>query len=136
MNPPPDPPILLFDGVCHFCAWSVRFVIAHDPRQVVRFASLQSETGHRLLSAYSLDPNQMDSVVLIEDGVAWRESDAGLRVCRHLRWPWRWFWPLRFIPRFLRDAAYRFLARHRYQWFGKLDTCMVPTPEMRSRFLE
>jgi predicted DCC family thiol-disulfide oxidoreductase YuxK len=136
MMPSPDPPVLLFDGVCHFCAWSVRFVTDRDPARVFRFASLQGETGHRLLKAQGLDPEALDSVVLIEDGVAWRESDAALRVCRHLRVPWCWLWPLRFIPRILRDAAYRFIARHRYRWFGKMDTCMVPGPEMRSRFLD
>jgi predicted DCC family thiol-disulfide oxidoreductase YuxK len=136
MNPPPDHPILLFDGVCHFCAWSVRFVMARDPAQVFRFAPLQSETGRRLLKEHGLDPGQTDSVVLIEDGAAWRESDAALRVCRRLHWPWRWLWPLHWMPRFLRNAAYRFVARHRYRWFGKSETCMMPTPAERARFLE
>jgi len=129
-------PILLFDGVCNFCAWSVRFIIDRDPGQLFRFASLQSETGRRLLSEQGLNPDVIDSVVLIEDGKAWRESDAALRVCRHLRLPWNWFWSFRFLPRFLRDAIYRFIARNRYRWFGKMEACMVPTPEMRARFLD
>ena len=135
MTPSADSPILLFDGVCNFCAASVRFVIQRDPAGAFRFASLQSETARELLREHNLDPDAMDSVVLIEGGHAWRESDAGLRVCRRLVWPWRWLWPLRFVPRVLRDAVYRFIARNRYRWFGKSDTCMVPTPEVRARFL-
>ncbi len=132
----PSPPILLFDGVCNFCAWSVRFIIDRDPGQIFRFASLQSDTGRRLLVEQGLNPDAIDSVVLIEDGKAWCESDAALRVCRHLRWPWNWFWPLRCLPRFLRDAIYRLIARNRYRWFGKMEACMVPTAEMRARFLD
>ncbi len=136
MNSPPNAPILLFDGVCNFCAWSVRFVDARDPAKVFRFASLQGEAGRRLLTEHGLDPEKMDSVVLIEGGVAWCESDAALRVCRRLRWPWRWFWIFRLVPKSLRDTAYRFIARHRYGWFGKSDTCMIPTPDLRARFLD
>jgi predicted DCC family thiol-disulfide oxidoreductase YuxK len=132
----PAAPILLFDGVCNFCAWSVRFVIDRDPQQVFRFASLQSDSGRRLLSEHGLDADAIDSVILIEDGRAWRESDAALRVCRHLRAPWSWLWLLRVLPRFLRDAIYRFIARNRYRWFGKMESCMIPTPEIRARFLE
>lgn len=133
---PADPPILLFDGVCNFCAGSVRFTIQRDPAGIFHFASLQSETARQLLKDHHLNPDAIDSVVLIEGGRAWRESDAALRVCRQLTWPWRWLWPLRFVPRFLRDAAYRLIARNRYRWFGKTDTCLVPTPDMRARFLD
>lgn len=134
--PAEDAPLLLFDGVCHFCAWSVRFIIDRDPARRFRFASLQSAPARRLLAEHGLNPDVIDSVVLIEDGRAWRESDAALRVCRYLRAPWNWFWIFRFFPKRVRDAVYRFIVRHRYRWFGKSETCMVPTPEIRARFLE
>lgn len=131
-----DGPVILFDGVCNFCAWSVRFVIARDPRGACRFASLQSETGRRLLREHSLDEQAMDSFVLVVGAKAWRESDAALRVCQHLRAPWRWLGMFLIAPQCLRDPVYRFIARNRYRWFGKSDTCLVPSPEVRGRFLD
>jgi predicted DCC family thiol-disulfide oxidoreductase YuxK len=128
-------PIILFDGVCNFCAWSVRFVIARDPRGAISFASLQSEAGKALLRQHGLDENQSDSFVFIEDGRAFTESTAALRVCKHLRWPWRWLRVCLILPRFVRDPFYRIIARNRYRWFGKSDSCLVPSPEIRARFL-
>ena len=141
MNAEPAPlgndaaPIILFDGVCNFCAWSVRFVIERDPRGVIRFASLQSEAGRSLLRQHGLDENQSDSFVFIEDGRAFTESTAALRVCKHLSWPWRWLRVCLMLPKFLRDPFYRVIARNRYRWFGKSDSCLVPSPEIRARFL-
>lgn len=129
-------PVILFDGVCNFCAWSVRFVIARDPLGVCRFASLQSETGRRLLREHGLDEVDMNSFVLIEGSKAWRESDASLRLCQHLCAPWCWLSILLIVPPCLRDPAYRLIARNRYRWFGKSDTCLVPSPEVRARFLD
>lgn len=129
-------PIILFDGVCNFCAWSVRFVIERDPRGVIRFASLQSEAGKSLLRQHGLDENQSDSFVFIEGSRAFTESTAALRVCKHLRWPWRWLRVGLILPKFLRDPFYRIIARNRYRWFGKSDSCLVPSPEIRARFLD
>ena len=131
-----DGPVILFDGVCNFCARSVRFVIARDPRGVFRFASLQSEAGRRLLSDHGLDERAMDSFVLVEGDQAWTQSAAALRVCRHLRAPWRFLSALSILPGLLRDPLYRLIARNRYRWFGKSDTCLVPSPDFRSRFLD
>lgn len=131
-----DGPVILFDGVCNFCAWSVQFVITRDQRGACRFASLQSETGRRLLREHGLDAEAMDSFVLVEGAKAWRESDAALRVCRYLCFPWRVLVVFVIVPSFLRDPFYRLIARNRYRWFGKSDTCLVPTPEMRARFLD
>jgi predicted DCC family thiol-disulfide oxidoreductase YuxK len=136
MNPQADGPVILFDGVCNFCAWSVRFVIARDPRAVFRFAALQSETGRRLLREHGLGEQAMDSFVLVEGPESWTESDAALRVCRRLRAPWRLLAAFLVLPRVLRDPLYRLIARNRYRWFGKADTCLVPSAELRSRFLE
>lgn len=131
-----EEPVILFDGVCNVCAWSVRFVIERDPGAVFRFAPLQSEAGGRLLRRCGLPEDALDSLVLVTEGKAWRESDAALRICAGLRPPWRWLRILLLVPRPLRDCAYRFLARNRYRWFGRTEACLIPTPELQSRFLE
>lgn len=130
-----QPPIILFDGVCNLCAWSVRFIIERDPRAVFRFATLQSETGQQLLAQQGLDRSCMDSFVLIEDGRSHTESSAALRVARHLSGAWPLCFVFIILPRFVRDPLYRFIARHRYRWFGKNESCLVPTPEIKNRFL-
>ncbi len=131
-----EPPIILFDGVCHLCAWSVQFIIKRDPHSIFRFTSLQSDTGREITRQHGLDETALNSFILVENGHVWRESDAALRVCQHLPWPWHWLPVFLLIPRVLRDPVYRFIARNRYRWFGKSDTCMMPSPEMRGRFLE
>lgn len=133
---PAAPPIILFDGVCHLCAWSVQFIIKRDPQSIFRFTALQSESGKRIMRQHGLDETALNSFILVEDGHAWSESNAALRVCKHLPWPWRWLPLFLLIPCVLRDPVYRFIARNRYRWFGKSEACMMPTPEMRARFLE
>lgn len=130
-----SPPLILFDGVCNLCAWAVRFIIERDPAGVFRFAPLQSDLGQRLLTEHGLDPTSLDSFVLIEDGTAHKESSAALRVARRLSGAWPLFYAAIILPRFLRDPLYRFIARNRYRWFGKQDSCLMPTPELRVRFL-
>lgn len=129
-------PIILFDGVCNLCSGSVQFIIQRDPQARFRFASLQSDTGRRLQTELGIDPEALDSILLIEDGRWSRESDAALRIARGLRGPWKLLTVFRIVPRFLRDRVYRFIARHRYRWFGKSESCWLPTPELRSRFLD
>ena len=131
------PPILLFDGVCTLCNGAVQFVIDRDPRGHVVFASLQSDTGRALLSQHGIvAKDEPDSMVLIEDGRAYERSSAVLHVARYLTWPWKALSAFLVLPRFVRDLAYRFIASHRYAWFGKEETCRVPTPELRKRFLD
>jgi predicted DCC family thiol-disulfide oxidoreductase YuxK len=128
-------PILLFDGVCNLCHGSVRFLLEHDRAARFRFAPLQSELGRALLAQFALDVDALDTVVLIDaDGVHTR-SDAALRSARLLGAPWSWSWLLAAIPRPLRDAAYAFVVRRRYRWFGRKDACPLPRPEWRDRFL-
>ena len=132
----PDlPPLILFDGVCNLCAWAVRFIIERDPKGVFRFASLQSDLGKELLTKHGLATDSMDSFVLIEGGTAFTESTAALRVAQRLSGAWPLCSAALIFPRCLRDPAYRFIARNRYRWFGKQDSCMMPTPELRARFL-
>ena len=129
-------PVVLFDGVCNLCNGSVRFVIERDPHKHFQFAPLQSETATTLIGG-TADPLAMpDSIVLVDDGRLYVRSTAALRIARRLRFPWPLLWVFMAVPRPLRDWVYDVIARHRYGWFGKRDTCMVPTKEIRDRFLE
>ena len=129
-------PVILFDGVCNLCAWSVQFIIRRDPCGQFRFAALQSPVGQRLLAERGADARGLDSVVLIEGARWYARSDAALRIARRLSGAWPLLALLRVLPRPLRDWAYDFVARNRYRWFGRQDACMLPTPTLRARFLE
>lgn len=123
--------IILFDGICHFCNGAVQFIIKRDRRAYFQFASLQSSVAKSLLSNHPAK----DSIVLIEDGQYYTESTAVLHIARNLDGLWKLVSIFFVLPKALRDPLYRFLARHRYQWFGQRQTCMVPTPEVKERFL-
>lgn len=132
----PIQPILLFDGVCNFCEASVNFVIRHDKKGVIRLASLQSKEGLMLAQDFRIDTTQLNSMVFIEEGRPYFRSTAALRVCRYFSGGWQFASLLLFVPVFLRDAVYKLIARNRYRWFGKKETCLIPTPEIRSRFIQ
>jgi predicted DCC family thiol-disulfide oxidoreductase YuxK len=129
-------PVILFDGVCNFCNGAINFVLKQDRKSVFRFAPLQSEAGRRLLQQYNLPTEEFESFVLIDQGKVYKKSNAALRVMNKLPWYWKESQIFRVIPTIFRDAIYDFIARNRYKWFGKKDQCMVPTAEMRSRFLD
>jgi len=134
-----QPIIILFDGVCNFCSAFVRFVIARDPHATCRFAALQSEAARAACArvGYELPASATPStIVVIQDGRALERSDAVLAIAQRVRFPWSVLGVFRVLPRGLRDALYRFVARNRYRWFGRTDACMVPTPELRERFLD
>jgi predicted DCC family thiol-disulfide oxidoreductase YuxK len=128
-------PVILFDGVCNLCNTLVRFVIRHDPGGLFRFAAQQSPIGQTLIGAHCSGVVQLSSVILIADGSAWTESDAVLEICARLGPPWSWLALLSIIPQRLRDACYRFVVRHRYQWFGRTDACQAPPADARERFI-
>ncbi|GIV61600.1 MAG: hypothetical protein KatS3mg044_0466 [Rhodothermaceae bacterium] len=128
--------IILFDGVCNLCNGSVNFVIDHDPDGYFRFAALQSETARALLQALRVPDDRPESIVLIEDGKVYTRSTAALRIARRLSGAWPLLYAFIVVPRRLRDRVYDWIARNRYRWFGRRDTCRLPTPELRSRFLE
>lgn len=130
-----DHPIVLFDGVCNFCDGAVNFLIRQDKKGIFRFAPLQSEAGQQLLKKYNLPTTHFDTFILIDKGKVYNRSSAALKIYSHLSWYWQWtqiFW---IIPPFIRNAVYSFIARNRYKWFGKKEQCMVPTLEVRERFL-
>jgi predicted DCC family thiol-disulfide oxidoreductase YuxK len=128
-------PIVLFDGICNLCSGSVQFILRRDPTGTFRFASLQSDLAQRLLTERGLDPKALDSVVVVDGDRFYRESDAALRIARDLKGAWKALTVFRLIPRPVRDWAYRLIARNRYSWFGKAETCWLPTPELKGRFL-
>lgn len=136
----PEPPtIVLFDGVCSFCDRSVQFVLRRDRLGRFRFAPLQSDAARRACAAagVALPTNgAFDSVVVIAHGKALERSDAALAIAMRLPFPWPCLGVFRIVPRPLRDALYGWIARNRYRFFGRRDTCMIPSPEHRARFLE
>jgi predicted DCC family thiol-disulfide oxidoreductase YuxK len=128
--------IILFDGVCNLCNGFIQFVIKRDTADTFRYASLQSEIGKKLLGERGIDSNSIDSVVLIEPGVAYYiKSDAALQIGSHLKGFRTISRILYLIPSALRNIIYDLIARYRYAWFGKKDACMIPTPELQSKFL-
>jgi predicted DCC family thiol-disulfide oxidoreductase YuxK len=130
-----DEPILLFDGVCHFCNHTVQFVIRHDKQEKFRFAALQSSSGQKLLKKFDLPTNDFDSFVMITTNTFYTKSTAALQVCLVLGGLWRILYVLKVLPKPLRDGIYTILAKNRYKWFGKEESCMIPSPELRKRFL-
>jgi predicted DCC family thiol-disulfide oxidoreductase YuxK len=131
-----DHPTILFDGVCNFCNAGINFIIKQDRKKVFRFATLQSEAGQKLSEQYRLPTKNFQSFVLIDKGKAYTKSTAGFKVYGQLPWYWKWtqlFW---IVPRFITDAVYDFIARNRYKWFGKKESCIIPTADVRERFLD
>lgn len=129
-------PIILFDGVCNLCNGAVQFVIKHDPEKQFSFASLQSDAGMQLLKDKNLSATDFSSFILIENGELYSKSTAALKVAKRLSGAVKILGIFIVIPAVIRDAVYNFIARNRYKWFGKKDACMIPTPELQSRFLK
>jgi len=127
--------IILFDGVCNLCNSSVQFIIKRDTAGYFKFASLQSESGQTLLKKCGLN-NNLNSFVLIENNKVYLKSSAALRVCSKLGTGWRILSIFRFLPPFIRDFLYDIVAKNRYKWFGKEESCMLPLPEWKERFLD
>lgn len=128
--------VVLFDGVCNLCNGAVNFIITRDPQARFRFAALQSPVGAALLADHGLAVHgEPDTLYLVEGGLLYARSTAALRIARRLRGAWPLLALLLVVPRPVRDAVYSWVARHRYRWFGRADTCRVPTPELKARFL-
>ncbi|WP_366248259.1 thiol-disulfide oxidoreductase DCC family protein [Terribacillus aidingensis] len=126
--------IILFDGVCNLCNSSVQFIIKHDKAAYFNFASLQSDFGGQLKETKQI-PDNVDSIILVENGKVYMQSSAILRIARNLDGVWKLAAAALIIPRPIRDMVYRYVAKNRYRWFGKQDQCMLPSPELKERFL-
>jgi predicted DCC family thiol-disulfide oxidoreductase YuxK len=125
---------VLFDGVCNVCNYWVQFIIKRDPKAQFRFASLQSEEAQLLLQAHEQKVT-LDSIVLLQDGKVYTESTAILQIFKKLTGMWKLLSVFHIVPKFIRDSLYRWFAKNRYRWFGQQESCMIPTPEVRQRFL-
>ncbi len=128
-------PVVLFDGVCNYCSNMVNFAIRNDKKAVLQFTALQSKPGLLLKEKYHLSP-EIDSVILIDGGNVYTYSDATIRIAKYFSWPANMIYGLIIVPPFIRQPFYKWVARNRYKWFGKKETCMMPTPELRARFLD
>lgn len=129
-------PVLLFDGVCNLCNGLVNFIIDQDPKGTFAFAALQSDAAASRLAPFGVTNETLDTVVLLADGQCYQKSDAALETLRRLGGAWALLYPLIALPRPVRDRAYDWLAANRYRWFGKRDSCRMPTPALRARFLD
>ncbi len=127
--------IILFDGVCNLCNSSVQYVIRHDPAAKFVCAPQQGSTGTDLLKKYGFDETSTNSFVLIQNGKAYTKSTAALKVAWQLKGIIRLLYVFIIIPAFIRDAVYTLIANNRYKWFGRRESCMIPTPELQKRFL-
>lgn len=131
-----DREIIFFDGVCNLCNSSVNFVIDRDNKKRYSFASLQSGFAQEVLLPLGVDGTELESIVLVKGHKVYRKSSAALEIARHLSGPWPLLYSFKIIPPFFRDLVYDFIARNRYSWFGKQDSCRIPTPDIRERFLD
>ena len=130
-----EPPVIVFDGLCPLCSANARFVLRYDRRGHFRLASMQGEAGAALLRRFGIDPDDPETMIVVEEGEALRDSEAVLAIARGLGWPWRAAGVARLVPRRLRDAVYRWVARNRYRLFGRNETCWLPDADYRDRML-
>ena len=135
-NLPPNKKIILFDGVCNLCNSAVQFVIKYDKKDTFRFVALQSELGQEILAYIGIDAKNIDSIVLYEPGVAYYyKSSAAIQIAKNLGGFWHLGTIFRIIPMGIRNQLYDYIAKNRYKWYGKKESCMIPTPELKIKFL-
>ena len=129
--------IILYDGVCNLCNRSVQYMIQRDKNDEFRYASLQGEVGRKLVAERQIDTSKVDSIILIDPGVAYYvKSDAIMEIAKSIGGIWSVFTVFQWVPTRLRNIVYDLVAQYRYRWFGKLDQCMIPTPELKTKFLD
>jgi len=131
-----DKPVVLFDGVCNLCHGSVLFIIKRDAQAKLKFASLQSDYGAKQMKRFNLPASSLNSVLLIKNNQLFQKSNAALEIATLLDGAWPLLYVFKIIPLFIRNYVYDWIARNRYRWFGKKEACMIPTPEMKARFID
>jgi len=131
-----DTSIVLFDGVCNLCNSSVQFIIKRDKKKQFLFAPLQGKKGQEIFSKYSLPAGELNSFILAEGDNIYIKSTGALRMLKKLGSPWSLLYAFIIVPPFIRDGIYSWVAKNRYKWFGKKDSCMIPTPDLKERFLD
>ena len=127
--------VILFDGFCNFCNGAVNFVLKRNKKANILFTPMQSAAGQKLLEQHHLPPDDMKSFIFIENNTVYKQSTGALKVCRHLSGLWPLCYGFIIVPKFIRDGIYNWIAGNRYKWFGKKESCMIPTPEIKARFL-
>lgn len=127
--------IILFDGVCNLCNSLVTFIIKRDKKDLFRYAAIQSDIGMEHIQKHSIDISKADSVILIEGNSYFIKSTAALKIARHLSGGYPLLYGFMILPKPIRDWMYDIIANNRYTWFGKRNQCMVPTPELKAKFL-
>jgi predicted DCC family thiol-disulfide oxidoreductase YuxK len=130
-----DKPVIIFDGLCALCSGSASFVLRHDANAAFRLAPAQSPLGHALYVHYGLDPDNYETMILIQDGLAFEKSQAAIRIALGLGFPWSLAAAFRVIPPGLRDRVYMWVARNRIRWFGARTTCYRPDPRFADRMV-
>jgi|SRR5690554_234941 len=135
MRVTPSDKIILFDGVCNLCNGAVTFVIKRDKKNLFKFATLQSDIAKEYLGESLSEKDFLASIVLIENGKQYTKSSAALRIAKNLSGAYPLLYIFMIVPKFLRDWVYSIIAKNRYKWFGKKDACMIPTPELKEKFL-
>lgn len=133
---PEDKYIILFDGVCNLCNSAINFVIKRDTNNRFLFAPLQSKSGAELVKKHLIDTATVDSIILIKNNTAYVKSTAALKIAQSLSGLWPLLLLFMIIPPFIRNWVYDYVAKNRYQWYGKKNACMIPTPELRDKFLD
>ena len=134
---PKDKKIVMFDGVCNLCNDSVLKIIKYDKKEVFRFVSIQSEIGQKITNHLGIDTSKIDSVILYELGVSYEiKSTAALKIMSEFGGLWKLTGIFNFLPEGFRNFIYDYIAKNRYKWFGKKEQCMIPTPELKSKFLD
>ncbi len=134
---PKNKKLIIFDGVCNLCNTSVQYVIEHDKKDMFLFTALQSEIGQKIINKYKIATKNIDSIILYSEtkGISYK-STAALRIASDLGFPNNLMSVLFIIPPFIRNWVYDYIAKNRYKWFGKKKSCMIPTPELKSKFLD
>ena len=128
-------PVIVFDGVCNLCNAAVQFVIKHDKKKEFDFASLQGEYGQQILADLPESYASLKTFILVEKEKVFTKSTAALKVAKKLSTPVNWLYGFIIVPPFIRNGVYNFISKNRYRWFGKKDACMIPSPELKQRFL-
>ena len=129
--------ILLFDGVCNLCETSVQFIIKQDKKDVFRFVAIQSEVGQKIIKHIGIDTSKIDSIILYEPGLSYSyKAEAALLIAKNLSGIYSLLGYFNFIPNNIKNMVYDYIAKNRYEWYGKKDACMIPTPELKAKFLE
>lgn len=129
-------PVVLFDGVCNLCNSVVQLVIRHDKKKQFRFASLQSDFGQKILQQFHLPMIEFNSFIYLENGKLYTKSTAALRVAKKMDRPWKLLYSFTIVPPFIRNGVYNWVARNRYKWYGKQETCWLPSPDLQARFIQ